>query len=74
MAIKRDICFLSAIAILIAGLSVVSSELNWIQFRGPNVFDPFDIVASLIGLVIIYGLLNHFGFANCSVATEQSDT
>lgn len=60
-----------AIATFIAGLFVISSELNWIQFRGPNVIDPFDIIASILGLILIHRLLVRFGFADYAVATEQ---
>lgn len=56
------------VATVIAGLFVISAELNWIHFRGPNVYDPNDIVASILGLFIILFLLTRFG-----LVTEQSD-
>jgi len=56
------------VATVIAGLFVISSELNWIHFRGPNVYDPNDIVASILGLFIILFFLTRFG-----LVTEQSD-
>ncbi len=48
-------------ATAIAGLFVISTELNWILFRGPNVYDPNDIVASILGLIGILFLLTRFG-------------
>jgi len=55
-------------ATAIAGLFVISCELNWIQFRGPNVYDPNDIVASIFGLLITLFLLTRIG-----LVTEQSN-
>ncbi len=60
-----------AVAPLVAGLFVVSSELIWLRFRGPNVYDSFDLIASIMGLVTINRLLTHFGFVDDSGATEQ---
>lgn len=48
-------------ATTIAGFFVISSELNWIRIRGPNVYDPNDIIASVIGLFMILFLLTRFG-------------
>ena len=56
------------VATVIAGLFVISSELNWIHFRGPNVYDPNDIVASIFGLLITLFLLTRIG-----LVTEQSN-
>ena len=49
------------LATVIAGLFVFSSELNWIQFRGPNVRDNYDLAASALGLISIYYLMRRFG-------------
>jgi hypothetical protein len=49
---------------LVAGLYVVTQELNWHNFRGPNVFDRYDIFASLVGLVLVNRMLNRYGFTN----------
>jgi hypothetical protein len=49
------------VATVLAGLFVVSCELNWIRFRGPNVYDSNDLVASILGLLMILFLLFRFG-------------
>ncbi len=55
------------VATAIAGLFVISCELNGIRFRGPNVYEPNDIVASILGLLTILFLLTRIG-----LVTEQS--
>jgi predicted tellurium resistance membrane protein TerC len=52
------------VASLVAGLYVVTQELNWYNFRGPNVMDRYDIAASLLGLVIVNRMLSRYGFTN----------
>ena len=49
------------IATAIAGVFVVLSELNVISIRGPNVSDPNDIVASILGLLTVLAVLVRFG-------------
>jgi len=55
-------------ATTIAGILVIASEMNWIRFRGPNVYDPMDIVASVLGLFTILILITHVG-----LIAEQSN-
>jgi len=45
------------VSTLIAAVYVVSQETNLLNVTRPNVYDPFDLLASLIGLVIINRLL-----------------
>ena len=63
-----------AVATVIAGLFVILSEVNWIRFRGPNVYDPNDLVASVLGLFLIYFLLVRFGiYYECEAESESDD-
>jgi len=68
-----DSTIVYAVATGIAGLFVISSEVNWIHFRGPNVYDPNDIAASLLGLFLIYFLLKRFGLFYEREADLESD-
>jgi hypothetical protein len=52
---------------LIAGAYVITQETNWFNVTRPNVYDPYDLVASLLGLVIINRLLISGGMLNRSV-------
>ncbi|MFT5569288.1 MAG: hypothetical protein ACJAZM_000895 [Cyclobacteriaceae bacterium] len=55
-----------------AGLALiysVSQEYKFHNFGGNNVYDPNDIIASLIGLSMTYGLIRVFGFVE-KVKTE----
>jgi len=63
-----------AVATVTAGMFVISSEVNWIRFRGPNVCDPYDLAASVFGLFLIYFLLARFGlFYERAAESESGD-
>ena len=62
-----------AVATVIAGLFVILSEVNWIRFRGPNVYDSNDLAASVLGLFLIYFLLARFGIYYEREAESESD-
>lgn len=47
---------------IVAAAFTVSQELNWFNYRPDNVVDPFDIVATLVGLIMMNRLFNRFGF------------
>lgn len=49
--------YLYLLATLIAAVYVVLQELKIHNLGGENVYDPFDVVFSLIGLVIAHGIL-----------------
>ena len=76
-SVFSDDSLVYALATLIAGLFVFASELNWIQFRGPNVRDAYDLAASALGLVLVYFLMRRFGLYdrrdNHSVSTESQN-
>jgi hypothetical protein len=48
--------------LIIAGICTVTQELNWVNHRPNNVIDPFDFIASLMGLITMNRLFNRFGF------------
>lgn len=48
-------------AFLITGIYAISQELKFHNFGGNNIYDPNDVVASIIGLVFMYGVLNKYG-------------
>ena len=68
-----DCTTIYAVATVIAGLFVILSEVNWIRFRGPNVYDPNDLAASVLGLFLIYFLLVRFGLFYERAAESESD-
>jgi hypothetical protein len=55
-------------AVFLAAIYVISQELNFHSLGGNNVYDPYDIVASLIGLIGTFGIIQLLGFAE--VETE----
>jgi len=48
-------------ASLITGIYVISQEIKFHNFGGNNIYDPNDVIASIIGVVFMYGLLNKYG-------------
>ena len=61
--------YIYLIAVSIALIYSVSQEFKFHNLGGNNVYDPFDVIASLIGLGITYGLIQVFGFVE-KVETE----
>lgn len=54
--------YIHLIAVAIAAIYVISQKLKFHNLGGINIFDFFDIVASIIGLVTAFGLMQIFGF------------
>lgn len=54
-AISPTIIYLSAV--ILAGIFVITQELNIYNLRGNNTSDPNDIIFSCIGLVVAYGMV-----------------
>jgi len=52
------------IAVVFSALYVITQEFKLHNLGGNNVYDPNDVVASIIGLGFIYWLLMKYGFAN----------
>ena len=48
-------------ASLITGIYVISQEIKFHNFGGNNTYDPNDVIASIIGVVFMYGVLNKYG-------------
>lgn len=59
-ALKDTYIYLAAVGI--AGAYAISQEYKWHNLGGNNVFDIYDVIASIIGLVLTFGLINKFGF------------
>ena len=51
---------LFAFATVLAGIYVVTQELKWHNLGGRNVFDPYDLWASVIGLIVAFLLLQRY--------------
>ena len=52
----------SAVAVILAAIYVISQELKLHNIGGNNVYDPNDLIASLIGLIGTFIVINLFGF------------
>jgi hypothetical protein len=50
------------LAVGVASLYVISQELKLHNIGGNNVYDPFDVIASVVGLLLTYIALKKFGF------------
>jgi hypothetical protein len=50
------------IAVSISSLYVISQELKFHNLGGNNVYDPYDLFASIFGLLIIFIIIKKFGF------------
>ncbi len=54
--------YIYLLAVSLASIYSVSQEFKFHNLGGNNVYDPYDVIASLIGLGITYGLIQVFGF------------
>ena len=52
------------IASCIAALYVISQELKFHNLGGNNIYDPYDLGASIIGLLLTSMVINKFGFTD----------
>ena len=50
------------IAVGISSLYVISQELKFHNLGGNNVYDPYDLIASIIGLLMTFVIIKKFGF------------
>ena len=53
-------------ALILASIYVLSQELKFHNIGGNNVYDPYDLVASIIGLTLTYMTIRKFGFLEIS--------
>ena len=51
---------------ILAGIYVISQELKFHNLGGNNVYDPYDVVASILGLLLVYGLMQKYGIVTGS--------
>ena len=49
-------------AVCIAALYVLTQEFKIHNLGGNNVFDPYDVIASILGLMTTFGVIYKFGF------------
>ena len=56
------VTFIHLAAVGIAGVYGISQEYELHNIGGNNVFDIYDVIASIIGLMIAFGLIQKFGF------------
>ncbi len=50
------------IALILASVYVITQELTLHNIGGNNVYDPYDLVASIIGLTLTYVTIRRFGY------------
>jgi hypothetical protein len=67
-SIKDNYVYILAFGL--AGVYSISQEFKWHNIGGNNVFDSYDVIASILGLMIAYGLIRKYGFAD---TTELKD-
>lgn len=54
--------YLHIIAVGLASIYVITQELKFHNLGGNNVYDPYDMVASIIGLLMTFGIIQLYGF------------
>lgn len=60
--IKVKDIFLHILAVVIASIYVISQEIKFHNLGGNNVYDTYDLLASFIGLIVTFGIIQLFGF------------
>lgn len=65
---ERNIYFLSA---FLGAIYVITQELRIHSIGGNNVYDPYDLIASVIGLLMMLGLFLRWGFIKTEMADSQ---
>ena len=50
------------IAVILAAIYVISQELKFHNIGGNNIYDPNDLIASIIGLIATFIMVEKFGF------------
>lgn len=58
------------LAVCIASMYVISQELKFHNLGGNNVYDPYDIAASLIGLIATFAIIQRFGYTKKKMDTD----
>ena len=52
------------LAVSVASIYVISQELKFHNLGGNNVYDPYDLIASIVGLMGTFVVIQNFGFVN----------
>ncbi len=52
------------LAVSIASIYVISQEVKFHNLGGNNVYDPYDLIASIVGLIGTFVVIQNFGFVN----------
>ncbi|SFN87077.1 hypothetical protein [Salegentibacter flavus] len=60
-------------AVCLASIYVISQEIKLHNLGGNNVYDPYDIVASLLGLLATFGIIQLFGFTEKKNDANKKD-
>jgi hypothetical protein len=56
--------YIYTLAVSVASIYVISQELKFHNLGGNNVYDPYDLLASIVGLVGTFVIIRNFGFVN----------
>ena len=59
----KDI-YIYILSFFLASIYVISQELKFHNLGGNNIYDPYDLLASIIGLMLTFGVIQLFGFIN----------
>jgi hypothetical protein len=57
----KDI-YVHLIAVVLTAIYVISQEFKFHNLGGNNLYDLYDVIASIIGLLLAFGLIRVFGF------------
>ncbi|WP_299529196.1 hypothetical protein [Ulvibacterium sp.] len=52
------------ISVALTAIYVIAQELGYHNMGGNNVYDPYDLTASVLGLLLMLGLFHGFGFSS----------
>ncbi len=64
-AFKTTYVYLTAL--ILASIYVISQEFKFHNIGGNNVYDPYDLVASILGLALTYLTIRKFGFIKTEI-------
>ena len=66
--------YIYQIAVTITAIYVISQELKFHNLGGNNVYDPYDLIASIIGLIGTFVIIKLLGFMeNVEIDLKKSE-
>jgi uncharacterized membrane protein len=71
---KIKVVYLHILAVLIASIYVIAQELKFHNLGGNNIYDPYDLLASFVGLIGTFGVIQLFGFSKDTTIEKSSKT